>query len=587
MRKIIISAAVICITVVTIMLFGIVDASAEIFSGNCGTANSNVTWTLDTVTGILSIKGSGSTKDYSKAAISGSTAPPWRKYADFIKTVSIDGLDGIGKYSFAGCENLTAVSFSEKVAVIREGTFYGCSALKSFEFSAAVTEIGNNAFYNCRAIETLNIPAGLAKIGEDAFYGCSGIKSITVESGNIAFRSEENCLIDIEKSSIVRGSVSGKIPTSVKCIGDGAFSGLANLKEITVPDAVEYIGYGAFSDCVNVEKISLPFIGDCRVGSDGKPSYVPEKDKDAERGKLKNCLWYVFGDLKTPKSLKHVTVTDTLVIGLEAFANTENLESVTLCDSIVRIDSGAFLGCSSLAEIKIPQNVTVIGNSAFYGCSRLNSITVPDKVMTVGDLAFANCLSLESVSLGAYISSLGSGAFSGCKKLSNINISPLNVKYYSGVGCIVERESKTLVVGCNSTVIPEDIVNIGDGAFKNCDGITTVTLPTSVKIIGKSAFEGCSNMTDIVLPEGLQEIGDLAFADCVNLKSVKLPASVTRVGDAAFKNCTSFKSDGNVKPLDNKSSCASCNGCSGLSFAFGMLAVMICAIASVTIIKRK
>ena len=112
MRKIIISAAVICFTVVTLVLFGIVDASAEIFSGDCGTTGSSVSWTLDTVTGILSLKGNGSSKDYSKAATSGSTAPPWRKYADSIKTVSIDGLSGVGKYSFAGCENLVSVSFS-------------------------------------------------------------------------------------------------------------------------------------------------------------------------------------------------------------------------------------------------------------------------------------------------------------------------------------------------------------------------------------------------------------------------------------------------------------------------------------------
>lgn len=586
MKKLIISATVICITVVTLLLFGVIDASAEIVSGDCGTANSSVTWTLDTVTGILSIKGNGSTRDYSKAATAGNTAPPWRKYADLIKTVSVDGLTGVGKYSFAGCENLVSANFSEKVDVIREGTFYGCSSLKSFSFSDAVTEIGESAFYDCRAIETLNIPSGLVKIGENAFYGCSGIKNITVASGNVAFHSESDCLIDTVNAAIIRATVSGNIPASVKIIGEGAFSGLANLKEITVPDTIEYIGYGAFAGCTNLEKISLPFVGDCRVSADGKPSYVPESEKDNERGKLQNCLWYVFGDLKTPKSLKQVKVTDTLVLGLEAFANIENLESITLCDSIVRIDSGAFFGCSGLTEILIPQNVTVLGNSAFYGCTKLKSLTIPDRTVTIGDLAFGNCSSLESVTIGALVSTLGSGAFSGCEKLSNIKISEINAKYYSETGCIVEKATKTLVVGCNTTVIPEDIENIGDGAFKNCNGITSVTLPSNLKTIGKSAFEGCRNMTDIVLPEGLLSVGDLAFADCVSLKSVKLPVSVTYVGDSAFKNCTSFKSDGNVAPIDDKG-CASCNGCSGMTAAFGVLVITVCAIASVTIIKRK
>ena len=587
MRKIIISAAVICFTVVTLVLFGIVDASAEIFSGDCGTTGSSVSWTLDTVTGILSLKGNGSSKDYSKAATSGSTAPPWRKYADSIKTVSIDGLSGIGKYSFAGCENLVSVSFSENIEVIKEGLFYGCSSLKSFEFSNSVTEIGKDAFYDCRALAALNFPQSLIKIGENAFYGCSGINNITVENGNIAFRAEGDCLIDIAKSSIVRASFSGIIPESVKCIGEGAFSGCANIKELSVPNSIEYIGYGAFAGCTNIEKISLPFIGDCRVGADGKPQYVPEGEENSERGKLKNCLWYIFGDQKTPESLKQVKITDALVLGLEAFAECANLESVELCDKLVRIDSGAFYGCSGLLEITIPQNVTVIGDSAFYGCAKLKTVTVPDRTQTLGSLAFGKCVSLESVTVGALLESFGSEVFGECENLVSINVSSANAKYYSGEGCIVERASKTLVVACNSAKIPEDIVNIGDGAFKNCTKITSLVLPVTLKKIGNSAFEGCTNLTTVELPEGLEYIGALAFADCVSLQSVKLPQSVSFVGDSAFKNCTSFKSDGDVAPLDNKINCTSCSACSGVNAAFGVLIVFVCSLASITLIKKK
>ena len=161
MKKVLISFAVAFVTVMTILFCGALDTSAEIFSGNCGTADSSVTWTLDTVTGILSLKGNGSTKDYSKSAVSGTTAPPWRKYADSIKTVSVDGLSGIGKFAFAGCENLASVSFPEEITVIKEGVFYGCTSLRSFELTKNVTEIGESAFYDCRALTELSFPAGI------------------------------------------------------------------------------------------------------------------------------------------------------------------------------------------------------------------------------------------------------------------------------------------------------------------------------------------------------------------------------------------------------------------------------------------
>ena len=42
------------------------------------------------------------------------------------------------------------------------------------------------------------------------------------------------------------------------------------------------------------------------------------------------------------------------------------------------------------------------------------------------------------------------------------------------------------------------VTQIGDRAFENCTGITSITLPASVTAIGNGAFSGCSNLTKIV-----------------------------------------------------------------------------------------
>ena len=44
---------------------------------------------------------------------------------------------------------------------------------------------------------------------------------------------------------------------------------------------------------------------------------------------------------------------------------------------------------------------------------------------------------------------------------------------------------------------PYPVTSIGDGAFRGCWGLTSVTIPNSVTEIGEGAFSGCSGLTRI------------------------------------------------------------------------------------------
>ena len=84
------------------------------------------------------------------------------------------------------------------------------------------------------------------------------------------------------------------------------------------------------------------------------------------------------------------------------------------------------------------------------------------------------------------------------------------------------------------------VTSIGDDAFRNCTGLTSVTIPNSVTNIGNYAFRNCSSLTSVTIPNSVTSIGNYAFYYCYGLTSITIPNSVTSIGDKAFYACSSL-----------------------------------------------
>ncbi len=166
--------------------------SAETKSGTCGT---NLTWTLDSETGVLTISGTGQMYDH----FDGSYDVPRS-----IKSVIIeDGVTKIGVNAFGGCTSLTSVTIPNSVYSIDEKAFYHCSSLTSITIPNSVTSIGKWAFSGCTSLTSMIIPYGVESIAGAAFSGCTSLTYVEISS-------------------------------SVKDIYDVVFSGCSNLQEIYV-----------------------------------------------------------------------------------------------------------------------------------------------------------------------------------------------------------------------------------------------------------------------------------------------------------------------------------------------------------------
>ena len=104
---------------------------------------------------------------------------------------------------------------------------------------------------------------------------------------------------------------------------------------------------------------------------------------------------------------------------------------------------------------------------------------------------------------------------------------------YMGLG---SSDNKDAYVG--NIIIPESITysgttysvtSIGDAAFLECSGLTSVTIPNSVTSIGGHAFYNCSRLTSVTIGNSVTSIGDSAFKDCSGLTSLTIGEKVTKI----------------------------------------------------------
>ena len=214
------------------------------------------------------------------------------------------------------------------------------------------------------------------------------------------------------------------------------------------------------------------------------------------------------GDIVIPQAVTYEGESLPVTrIGSRAFAY-NNITSVSLPSSIIRIDSRAFEECHELRSIVLPENLESVGEYAFIACKNLREVKLNKSLKRIEARAFAGTM-INAITIPSSVTYVGASAFATPTLESVTVLTEECGDWFSGNGFIrnvilgpsVKRiASKAFRWQCNliSISIPESVTEIGYCAFEHCTEIASITLPKNLKALGWHCFNECENLKDII-----------------------------------------------------------------------------------------
>ena len=154
---------------------------------------------------------------------------------------------------------------------------------------------------------------------------------------------------------------------------------------------------------------------------------------------------------------------------------------------------------------------------------------------------------VSEITIPDYVTSIGDGAFRGCNSLASITLPFIGASRTASEGY---KQVFGYIFGYTTTSGGSSV----SGATYQYNyysiyyyyyiptSLKTFTLSDSVTSIGVGAFYGCSGLTSVTIPDSVTSIGRSAFYKCSGLTSVTIPDSVTYIGEDAFSGCNGLTS---------------------------------------------
>jgi hypothetical protein len=444
------------------------------------------------------------------------------------------------------------VRFGDAFEHIGVGAFAG-SGLEIVEIPDSVRGIGENAFNHCQSLQRVELPTDLQKLEPRTFLGCINLEILFVGPETVIGVDE-----DTGATPFNDHDATDRLEKLVfLCLKDSNTDGFAQK-------------YGF--DCIYYNDP-----GDQSSGFSGKIGDQVTWSLNTITGHLvvaghgvtwdytgRNLPWRDYSQY-----IRSVTVQEGITdIGHYTFANCDSLETVTLPDSLGRLEGGSFVGCPALKSVSIGKNTTLsrenVDGFVVTPFNDQHETDFPENLEITCDSGsdaesfaqqFDIKLNLHEASTGGNTDSdtdeSDTDTDTGAKTVSgkcgdnltwvlNLDTGAMTI---DGTGKMWNFHSSNYQGDCDcvwadyyeqirSVTIGNGVTSVGSYAFMNCNNLTKVTLGNSVKVIERCGFYQTPLKT-VTIPNSVEKISDWAFYECASLKTVSLGA-VKEIGYLAF-----------------------------------------------------
>ena len=419
-----------------------------------------------------------------------------------------DGVEYIGERAFYQCTSLKKVYISKSVQTIyvpsqSEPVFDGCNSDVVLYCGASSEPSGWGTHWNYynsyQQLTTIWDMPSMPQQNSEWEY-------VEKNDGTIKVFKYLGSSTNVMVSKINNKEVSE--------VYNGCFQYKSNIISVTIPNSVISIGESVFRGCTSLENLTIPFVGrsSTSTGFQGVFGYIfgyttQTADSDytsssssfttLTTGSVANavCSWtdktYSYR-VKTGGSLLFPKYTTYYGLRSYWYYIPSSLKNVTVTGG--NINTAAFCRVPNIGVIF--NGVGTIGEYAFYNGTP-TSITMSESVTKIEENAFSGCSGLTKVN----ISDLDAWF-----KISFSGSSTSNPLYYAHHLYLNNTELTEIT-------IPSSITKVNANVLAGASAITSVTIPNSVTSIGSNAFENCTSMTRIYIPSSVTTISASSYSN--------------------------------------------------------------------------
>ncbi len=527
----------------------------------------------------------------------------------------------IGESAFGYCTNLQSIEIPN-CARIGNSAFVGCTALQEITLPADAIFLGSSLFSYCTALQKVTVKGGTVQ--STTFAGAETLKEIILEEGvkSIAQGAFASCK-NLQKLTMPRVDTTNSFMRYY-------FNTETSLEKLTITNQMISVYDKVFEDCTcdidiwekfPITNLSVKGATECYIDefsqenynlrveySDGFQEDFPLFDHISEEDQ---AALYTVGEHTITVTYQDKSFTATINVRLHTFdeAVLESAEHIydgsTYSLEVTGVPEGTEIAYTGNGQSEAGEHtVTATLTKQYYETKTLTATLNilkqryeifyafglenvvndnPSDYETDGkNIKLKDPVRLGWKFVGWYTEAEFQNKITEIKGNTHRDVTiyakwqtvfTLNGGEITGLTDYGKQQTELII---DETIDGTKITSVGEYAFYNCSGLTSIEIPDSVTSIGGNAFYECSGLTgvyitdlaawcridfgsffanplyyahhlfldgnevkDLTIPSEITEIKAYAFSGCSGLTgTLIIPENVTSIGSDAFYECS-------------------------------------------------